>query len=299
MDNLFNELRAFARVADLSNFSKAARDLGVSQPSVSRLVADLERRLEVKLLLRTTHEVAPTEAGRTFLDHVRSILERVEDATDAVRGADNLSGVLRIATPATFGTRTIIPILSRFLREQPELKVELSPLDETQPLVAQAIDVAIRFGRLPDSDFGARRLTSLPRVAVASPAYLAERGTPGRPQDLAGHDCLFGPGLTERASWLFAGNGVPPRGVVERVRVATAEGVIACAIAGLGIAVATRALCSTDIAEGRLVEILSDFPLQPVDLHAVYPAGRKPSVKVRAFVDHLVYALAEQGLRSR
>lgn len=298
MDNLFDEMRVFARVAELGSFSKSARELRLSQSSVSRLIADLERRLGTRLVLRSTHEVAVTESGRAFLDHVHSILEAVREATEAAQGAESLNGLLRVAAPATFGTRTVVPILARFLQDHPGLRVDLIPLDETQQLLTQAIDVAIRFGRLPDSDFGARRLASLPRVAVASPGYLAERGTPETPAALAGHDCLFGPGLTARASWLFEGEDTPPGRIIERVGVATAEGVVACAVAGLGIAVATQVLCREDVAAGRLVEILSAYPLQYVDLHAVFPAGRKPSVKVRAFVDHLADALVQQGLRS-
>ena len=291
MGDQIAELRAFTRVAETGSFSRAARDLSISQSTASRLVADLETRLGAKLLLRTTHQVVATDAGSAYLRHALAILDSIEEAGDAARGAESLSGLLHVATPSSFGTQVVVPILAPFLALHPQLRIELMPFDEAQDLVAKGVDVAVRFGRLPDSEFGARQLAVMQRVCVASPDYLARRGTPAVPADLAGHDCLFGPGLSGRHSWKFGGGDGPPGGLIERVRVGTADGVVACAAAGLGVAVATRNLCQQDLLSGRLSEILGRFPLEPVELHAVYPAGRRPSAKVRAFVDHLAAAI--------
>jgi len=285
------EMRAFTRIAETSSFSRAARDLNMSQSTASRLVADLEARLGAKLLLRTTHQVVATDAGSAYLEHAIDILDSIEEAADAARGAESLRGLLHVAAPSSFGTQVVVPILAPFLALHPQLRIELMPFDEAQDLVAKGVDIAIRFGRLPDSDFGARQLAIMQRFCVASPDYLARRGVPATPADLAGHDCLFGPGLSARQSWTFSGSGGPLGKLLGRVRVGTADGVVACAAAGLGIAIATRNLCRQDLLAGRVVQILDNFPLQSVELHAVYPAGRRPSLKVRAFVDHLAAAM--------
>lgn len=291
MGDQIAEMRAFTRVAETGSFSRAARELGISQSTASRLVAELEARLGAKLLLRTTHQVVATDAGSAYLEHALGILDSIEEAADAARGAESLRGLLHVAAPSAFGTQVVVPILAPFLALHPQLRIELMPFDEAQDLVAKGVDVAIRFGRLPDSDFGARQLAIMQRLCVGSPDYLARRGTPATPADLAGHDCLFGPGLSGRQSWIFSGSDGPLGGLIERVRVGTADGVVACAAANLGIAVATRNLCRQDLKSGRLLQILDRFPLQSVELHAVYPAGRKPSLKVRAFVDHLAAAI--------
>jgi DNA-binding transcriptional LysR family regulator len=285
------EMRAFSRVAETGSFSKAARELGISQSTASRLVAELEVRLGAKLLLRTTHQVVATDAGSAFLGHALGILDNLDAAADAARGAESLHGVLHVATPSSFGTQVVVPILVPFLIQHPQLRIELMPFDEAEDLIAKRVDIAIRFGSLPDSDFGARQLAIMERLAVASPDYLSKHGTPKAPTELAGHDCVFGPGLSSRQSWIFGGNHGPLGGLLERVRVGTADGAVACAAAGLGIAVATRGLCQANLDEGRLAQILPGFPLQSVQLHAVYPAGRRPSLKVRVFVDHLAAAI--------
>lgn len=291
MGDQIDEMRVFSRVAATGSFSQAARELGISQSSASRLVAELEVRLGSKLLLRTTHQVVATDAGSVYLEHALSILDSLEAAAEAARGADSLRGVLHVATPSSFGTQVVVPILVPLLILHPELRVDLMPFDKAEDLVANGVDVAIRFGRLLDSDFGARQLAIMERLAVASPDYLARRGRPTIPTDLAGHDCLFGPGLSSRQSWVFDGSPAPLGHLIERVRIGTADGVVACAAAGLGIAVATHGLCQQGLAAGRLERILESFPLQPVELHAVFPAGRRPSLKVRTFVDHLAAAI--------
>lgn len=290
MSDQLSQIRVFVRVAALQSFSQAARELGVSQSSVSRLVADLEVRLGVKLLLRTTHQVVATEAGLAYLRRAERLLRDFEAADEAARGVDSLTGVLRIATPMSFGTQVVVPILGTLLADHPELRVELLPYDEAQDLVAKGVDLAVRFGRLADSEFGARRLGTMQRIVVAAPSYLARRGTPEEPNALAGHECIFGPGMTSRPSWLFSGEPVPS-GLIERVRIASAEGVVACAVAGHGVAVSTLALAGRELETGRLVRILTDYALPSVDLHAVYPAGSRPSRKVRVFVDLLAGAI--------
>ena len=180
MSDRLQELAVFVRAAESGSFSRAARELGLSQPSVSRIIGELEARLGVTLLLRTTRRITVTDAGALFLDRAREILAEIEDAEDAARGLDSLRGIIRLALPVVYGTREIIPRLPKFLAAHPLLRVEMAVSDERQDLVAEGADVAIRLGELGDSVFGARRLETLERMLVASPAYLKARGTPKR-----------------------------------------------------------------------------------------------------------------------
>jgi DNA-binding transcriptional LysR family regulator len=292
MSDRLQELAIFVRAAESGSFSRAARELGLSQPSVSRIVGELEARLGVKLLLRTTRQITVTDAGALFLDRAREILAGLEDAEDAARGVDSLRGIIRLALPVVYGTREIIPRLARFLAAHPLLQVEMTVADARQDLVAEGADVAIRVGDLGDSGFGARKLATLERILVASPAYLKARGTPKTPADLASHDCIFGPGNFGRDSWSFTRNGagisVDVRG---RIHTNSGPGVLASALAGLGIAMASIVMFEAELKSGLLVPLLRPWKLSPVEVHAVFPAGPRPSAKVRALVDFLVQEL--------
>jgi DNA-binding transcriptional LysR family regulator len=292
MSDRLQELAVFVRAAESGSFSRAARELGLSQPSVSRIVGELEARLGVKLLLRTTRRITVTDAGALFLDRAREILAEIEDAEDAARGVDSLRGIIRLALPIMYGTREIIPRLPKFLSAHPLLRLEMAVLDERQDLVADGTDVAIRVGELNDSTFGARRLATLQQIVAASPTYLKARGTPKTPADLASHDCIFGPGNFGRDSWLFTRNGseisVDVRG---RIHTNSGPGLAASVIAGLGIGMASTVMFDAEIKAGALVPLLSGYKLATVDVHAVFPGGPRPSIKVRALVDFLVQEL--------
>jgi DNA-binding transcriptional LysR family regulator len=187
MSDRFQDLALFVRVADTGSFSRAGRELGYAQPTVSRMIGAMEERLGVKLLLRTTRKVTPTEAGHALLDRARTVLSELEDAENAARGADGLSGTLRVATPVTFGAREIAPSLGPFLDAHPALRVELLMADRRVDLLDEGVDLAIRLGPLDDSSFVTRRLASAPRLVVASAAYLDRHGTPELPSQLVGH----------------------------------------------------------------------------------------------------------------
>jgi DNA-binding transcriptional LysR family regulator len=293
MSDRLQELSVFVRAAETGNFSRVAREFGVSQPSVSRMVAALEERIGTKLLLRTTRRVTPTDAGTVFLARTRQILGDLDEAAQAARGVDSLHGMLRVAMSGAFGTREIIPRLPAFLAQHPRLRVELLISDRADDLVAEGADMAVRLGRLADSTFGTRLLATSPRFAVASPAYLAARGVPATPADLAAHDCITGPGHTGQPGWSFRRSGavtaIPVQG---RVQVASSDGVIACAKAGLGIAVVSQWMCQAELGRGELTRIMRDYELDPAEVNALYPAGRRPSAKVRGFSDYLAAQLA-------
>jgi DNA-binding transcriptional LysR family regulator len=294
MSDRLQELTVFVRAAESGSFSRAARELGLSQPSVSRIIGELEARLGVTLLLRTTRRITVTDAGALFLDRAREILAEIEDAEDAARGVDSLRGIIRLALPIMYGTREVIPRLPKFLSAHPLLRLEMAVLDERQDLVADGTDVAIRVGELNDSAFGARRLATLQQIVAASPIYLKARGTPKTPADLASHDCIFGPGNFGRDSWSFTRNGseisVDVRG---RIHTNSGPGLAASVMAGLGIGMASTVMFDAEIKAGALVPLLRGYTLATVDVHAVFPSGPRPSLKVRALVDFLVQELKQ------
>ncbi len=288
MSDRLQELQVFARAAENGSFSRTGRELGLSQPSVSRIIGELEARLGVTLLLRTTRRITVTDAGALFLDRAREILAEIEDAEDAARGVDSLRGTIRLALPVLYGTREIIPRLPKFLKAHPLLRVEMAVVDQRQDLVAEGADVAIRLGDLSDSGFGARRLQTLQRMLVASPLYLNARGKPKTPADLAVHDCIFGPGNFGRDSWSFTRNGTETSVEVHgRIHTNSGPGVLASVMAGLGIAMASTVMAGAEVKAGSLVPLLRGYRLDPVDVHAVFPGGPRPSTKVRALVDFL------------
>lgn len=284
----------FARVAESGSFSRAGRELGMSQPSVSRIVGGLEKRLGVKLLLRTTRNLALTDAGALFLERSRRVMADWEDAEDAARGMDSLRGVIRVALPVMYGTRAVIPCLPDFLNRHPELRVEITMTDERQNLVADGVDVAVRVGELDDSSFGARRLASVRKMLAAAPVYLERRGKPETPADLAMHDCILGAGGFGRENWRFSQNGtVTSLDVQARFQVSSAPGILASVVAGLGIGMVTNVMAGHELREGQLIHLLSDYDMGETGVYAVLPGGPRPSAKVRAFVEFLAQELRQ------
>ena len=293
MNDRLQQLAIFVRTVETGSFSKVAREFGLSQPSVSRTVAALEDRLGVKLLTRTTRQLSLTHPGEVLLSRARDVLAGVEEAENAARGADRLSGILRIAMPATFGVRQIVPLLPSFLERHPLLKIDLMMSDRYENLIAEGADMAIRFGKQRDSSFVARKLATTRRLFAASPAYLARRGTPKSLADLPRHHLIGGPTDASDQSWTARRNGIRETQPVDlRVRTGLAAGAVACASVGLGIATVSTWMCASELASGQLVEVLADYRLDPATAIVVFPAGRRPSQKARALSDHLEQALA-------
>ena len=202
MNDRLQQLALFVRTVESGSFSKAAREFGVSQPSVSRSIAALERRLGVKLLVRTTRQVSATDAGEALLVRARDALLAIDEAESAARGADHLEGVLRVALPPEYGVRRIVPLLPTFFARHPLLKIDLMMSDRYENLIAEGADLALRIGDLPDSSFVARKLESTRRLFIASPSYLAGRGAPVSLADLAGHDVISGPADAGDETWI-------------------------------------------------------------------------------------------------
>jgi len=294
MSDRWQEMAVFVRVAESGNLSRAARELKLSQPSVSRIVGTLEARLGTTLLLRTTRSISLTEAGTLYLERAKYLLAEMEEAEQAARGVDSLHGVVRLAMPVLYGTRAVIPALAPFLARHPDLRVEMIMSDARQNLITDGVDVAIRLGvgPLDDSTFGARRLALVERLVVAAPAYLSAHGAPANPAELARHDCIVQHGLFGRESWRFTHDQtVTSVNVPGKLWINSAPGILAAAVAGLGIALATGVMAGEELRTGQLTQLLERYRLDPAEVHAVFPAGPRPSAKVRAIVDHLAAAL--------
>lgn len=295
MSDRWQEMAVFVRVADGGSLSRAARELNLSQPSVTRIIGSLEARLGATMLLRTTRGIALTEAGAVYLERAKRLLAELEEAEQETRGVDSLQGMIRLAAPVLYGARVIIPALATFLARHRDLRVELTMSDARQNLVTDGVDLAIRMGigPLDDSTFGARKLAEVDRVVVAAPDYLSARGAPDTPADLAKHDCIVQHGLFGGESWRFTRNKtVTSVEVNARLWINSASGVLAAAVAGMGIALATRPMAKEELRTGQLVQLLESYRLEPAEVYAVFPAGPRPSAKVRAIVDHLEASLA-------
>jgi DNA-binding transcriptional LysR family regulator len=281
-------LRAFVRTAHSGSFSRSARELGLSQPSISRILSQLESEVGARLLVRTTRAVALTDSGADYLARVEPLLMALDEADHAARGTGELRGVLRIALSSSFGVREVIPRLPKFLDRHPALRVDMRISDQRQDLVVDGVDVALRLGSLPDSAVVARKLAEAPRLIVASPAYLERRGRPRSPADLASHAVIIGPGVAGSNALTFTKEGRRASARVEgRLTTAANEGATAGAMAGLGITITSLWACRAEIERGELVRVMEDWEMAKVELHALFPAGRAASPAARAFIDYL------------
>jgi DNA-binding transcriptional LysR family regulator len=291
MNDRLTALRLFIRAGRVGNFSSAGRELGLSQPSASRLIAALENEIGATLFSRTTRAVSLTEAGATYMMRVEAILAALDEADHEARGTGELRGVLRVGTSSSFVLREIIPRLGPFLKEHPALKVELLSHDRHQDLVTEGIDVAFRFGPLPDSTAIARKIVDAARVLLAAPSYLAQRGTPRVPSDLAHHALIVGPAhLSSALSLRKDGRMVSVR-VDSQLTVTINEGVVASAVAGLGIAASSMISVRHAIQSGALVRVLPDWDLGSMEVNALFVSGRTIKPAARAFADFLQGAL--------
>jgi len=295
MDHL-ESLRAFVAVADSAGFASAARKLRLSAPAVTRAVAAIEARLGAQLLHRSTRSVRLTEVGARFLDDCRRILAELDEAEASAGGAHAApQGQLAITAPSIFGRMHVAPILFDFLALHPGLSVRSLFVDRVVNLLDEGFDVALRIARLPDSSLTAVPVGSVRRVVVASPDYLARRGVPREPADLAGHDAVgFSQDGGANAPWAFYRNGQRELAEPRMQLIANAGEVgIDAAIRGLGVARALAYQVDADVLAGRLKIVLAEFEPQPIPVHLVHVAGRKAPAKVRAFID-----FAAERLRS-
>jgi DNA-binding transcriptional LysR family regulator len=283
-------LRIFQRIAHCGSFSRAGRELGLSQPSVSRIMADLERDVGVALITRSTRGVSLTERGIDYLARVEPILGALDEADHAARGTGELRGRLRVGLSSSFAAREVIPRLPGFIAKHPALLIDLVVNDSRQNLVTEGLQVVFRLGELPDSSDLARKLSETPRLLVAAPDYLRRSRRLAAPSDLAAHAVIVGPGAAGTLEFRKGERRVQVR-VNGRLTVAVNEAATAAAVAGLGVTVTAIWGCRAELERGDLLRVLPKWKLPSVQLHALYPPGQSPSAAARALVDYLAPSL--------
>lgn len=293
MDRL-DELSIFVAIVDSGSLVGAARRLRRSPPVVTRALAALERRAGQRLVERSTRRFAATEAGRNLAEQARMLLAGYDEAVGAA-GMATVAGLLRVTAPVQFGRRHVAPLVASFLDAWPAMRAELTLNDRNLDLIDEGLDVAIRIGPLADSALVVRKLGEVRRLTVASPDYLARRGIPAVPTDLADHDVIFGMARSPSREWQF---GPGRRGAVVRLAprllVDDVETQLAAAVAGRGIIRLLSYQVADALAAGTLVRLLDRFEPDPSPVQIV-TLGRAPvASKVRAFVDHAAHPLAER-----
>ena len=279
-------METFVCTVETGSFSAAARRLAVGQPAISKAIAQLEERLQARLLLRSTRGLTTTETGQAYYESAKRAIAMVDEADGVARGANtDLVGKLRVCAAVTFARLHIIPHVKKFLERHPALEVEVMLDDRQIDLLEHGIDVALRMGDLGDSSMTARRIATGRRLAVAAPAYLAEHGTPQIPADLARHEAVVylrdSGGAT---TWSFERDSTEVSVTVGgRLRVNAAEGVRAAVCSGVGVAIVSEWMFAPELASGAVERLLPEWSLPSIDLWAIYPSGRLASTKARAF----------------
>ena len=291
MDRL-RSMEVFIKAADTGSFAAAAAALGISRQMVTKHVVFLEHRVGTALLNRTTRKQSLTEFGRCYLERCRQIVADVEEADAlAAEVRAHPRGTLRVNAPVSFGTSSLTPLVTRFLRAHPEVDVDLSLSDQLVDLTEEGFEAVIRLGPLADSTLTARALAPYRLIACAAPSYLAERGTPSVPADLSGHECLgFAYWSRPLANqWRFTRDGcehaVPVHG---RFRANDGRALLQAALDGFGITLGAEAVFRPDLLSGRLARILPEYEAPWRPMHIVYSANRRLTPKLRLFIDAVV-----------
>jgi len=283
----FEAMSVFAAVTEAGSLSAAGRRLGMPLTTVSRKMTELESHLGTRLLVRSSRQLSLTEAGRSYLAACRRILEEVGEAERAAAGEYSAPrGELVITAPIVFGRLHVLPVIAAFLRAYPEIEVRLSLADRVVHLLEDHVDLGVRIGELPDSSMVAVRVGVVRRVVCASPDYLAARGRPNRPADLAGHDIISFEGLASPDIWRFgAGKSEISVPIRPRLTVNTAEAAIDAATEGVGVTSVLSYQAADAVASGRLALLLEEFEPPPRPVSLVYAGRGLLPLKLRAFLD--------------
>lgn len=294
MDRL-HEIEVFIAVSEAGSFAKAGLRLRLSPPAVTRAISSLEDRLGARVFTRTTRSLAITDVGQRFLENARRVIGDLDAAErDAVGETAIPQGHLTVTASVTFGRSTLAPVVCAFLAQYPLINISVLLLDRVTSLIDEGIDLAVRMGPLPDSSMVAKRIGSVKRILVASPDYLARRGTPSAPADLRLHSMIAFTGLMPNREWRFLdGRSGKAVSFVPRFEINDAVAAIAAAEAGDGITITLSYMVAEQIRQGKLVPILDEWTPAAAPVHLVYPPGRLMAPKLRAFVDFAAPRLRE------
>ncbi len=294
--DLFTSMSIFKRVVEAGSFSAVARETGISQPTVSKHIAELENRLGTKLLNRSTRQLSVTEAGKEYYERCSLIIGDLEALESSVgQYHTTATGTLRVNVPVTFGRMYLLPILWEFMNQYPDLKLDLVMDDGYIDLVKAGVDLAIRIGPLPDSTLIARKIGHSPRVTVASPEYLLKQGEPKILEDLKDHDCIVYTFLTTGNEWHF-NNGADKLRVYGRFSASSPDAILQAVVAGIGIAVTPLWLVTDMLKAGKAKLILTEYNPTPLEIHAIYPDRRFVPGSVGLFIEHLKTSMKPPGI---
>ena len=297
-NDIVSELSFFVLLAKLGSLAATARELGLTPPAVTKRLMLMEQRLGVRLLNRTTRRMSLTSEGETYLAQATRILGDIRDMEESVSSARaQLKGLLRVNATLGFGRTTIAPLVSAFARQHPEVEVRLELTDRAINLVEDAYDLGIRFGELPDTRLGARKIMSNQRFLCASPAYLKRNGVPRAPQDLLRHRCILHRQNDDAYSSWKLEKGRKAETVKVRGSLSSNDGdvVLGWALDGHGILLRSEWDAAKYLDSGRLQVVLSDYTLPSADLYAYYPSRRQQPARVRAFIDFLAERITDGG----
>jgi len=286
MDRL-ESMSVIVAVAETGSLSAASRKLGRPIPTVSRKLSELEARLNAQLFHRSSRQMTLTDAGRSYIEACKRIIDQVDDAEREVSGEYVApKGDLTVTAPWGFGHMHLLPVACEFLVAYPKIALRLVLSDRVLNPLEQKIDVAIRIGNLPDSSMIANRIGSIRIVACASPTYLAAHGRPEEPCDLCNHDCITIDDFATPRVWKFAkGKGEIAAPIRSRLTVNTSEAAVEAAVAGAGIARVMSYKMEAARRAGALVIMLEDFEQEPLPVHIVYPERKPTPLKLRAFLN--------------
>jgi DNA-binding transcriptional LysR family regulator len=291
----FTAMETFISVIETGSFSAGARRMKVGQPAVSKAIAQLESKLGVRLFVRSTRGLTPTEAGQRFYERAKAAVEAAEDAEAQARGTGtSLSGALRVCADVTFSRIHIVPGLRSFLAEHPEMRLDLVLTDRGVDLRAERIDLALRLSTLDDvGALTARKIGECPRRVLGTPAYFRRMGVPAAPVDLHAHEAVIYDHRTGGTEWTFQrGSAEVVVTVSGRMRITAAEGVRAAVLADAGLTVASEWMFAPELKSGAVRPVLTEWSLPPMTLWAIFPAGQLIGAKVRAFVAFVEKTLA-------
>jgi DNA-binding transcriptional LysR family regulator len=294
MMDRFDAMRTFARVVERRSFTLAAQDLGLPRSTVTDAVKQLEARLGVRLLERTTRHVAPTLDGEAYHRRCVALIAELEDAEGAFGGA-RPKGLLRLEVQGTLARHFLLPGLPAFLAQYPGIEISMSEGERWVDIIREGVDCVLRFGNLPDSDMIARRLTILERLTCASPDYLASFGLPKDLDALGGHRMVGLRSLTTgalRPMDFVVGGALRNVTLPTVISVTGTESYLATARLGLGLVQVPRFHAAADLAQGTLVQVLADCPPAPIPISLLYPRSRQLSPRVRVFVDWFARSVA-------
>ncbi len=286
----FLEMKVFAAIAEAGSFTRAADALDMSKAAVSRYVAELEERLGVRLLHRTTRKLSLTTEGEIFQARCREMLANLEDAEAEITSRTGAaSGLLKANVPVTFGLMHLSSLWPALLAHHPGLMLDLTLSDRVVDLVEEGFDVAVRIGQLPASSLISRKLASTRMILCAAPAYLAARGEPALPAELAAHDVISYSLFAAGENWTFTGAlGEQTVRVTPRVRTNSGDTCRAAALLGQGIVLQPSFIVGADLAAGRLVEIMPGWRAGELGVYAVYPSRKFVAPKVRVLIDGFI-----------